>query len=57
MKFLCMSTDPDSSFVQLKVADPTDIEEVILAFRKDGELQELASMEPPVRAELKKPGP
>jgi len=49
-----MSTDPDSSFVRLEVTDKNDIEEVVLAFRKDGELRELASMEPPAMAELEK---
>lgn len=47
-------TGSGSKYVRLTVTDTEDIDEVVIAFRADGELVELASKEPPVEATLKK---
>jgi hypothetical protein len=50
-----MANDSQSTIVRLDVAESDGIDEVIIGFRKDGELYELAGSEPPVTAELRKP--
>lgn len=49
-----MEEKPESSFVKLEIAAGSDIDEVILAYRKKNELRELASIKPPVVAKVKK---
>jgi len=50
-----MSGDSDSEYVRLEVSDSESIGEVVLAFRQDDQLHELAKMRPPVEATLEKP--
>jgi hypothetical protein len=43
-----------TNYVRLEVGDDSDIEAVVVAFRKDGELHELVSMEPPARCTIER---
>ena len=47
-----MTFDSDKRSVRLQVGKDTDIESIAIAFRKDGELYELASFDPPAEIEL-----
>lgn len=46
-----MPGEPDGVHLELFEAD--DVDEVVLAFRAEGDLHELATLEPPVRGSLK----
>lgn len=47
-----MTFDSDERSVRLQIREDTDIESIAIAFRKDGELYELASFNPPAEIEL-----
>lgn len=49
-----MSDDPDVAGIRLEVSGSSDIDEVVLGFRRDGQFYELASLSPPVEATLDK---
>ena len=49
-----MTDDAKPSHFELNLGAAEDIEEVVIAFRKDGELYELASIEPPVEARIER---
>jgi hypothetical protein len=49
-----MTDDSKPSYFELDLGSAEDIEEVVIAFRKDGELYELASVEPPVEARIER---
>jgi hypothetical protein len=42
----------ENRHLSLELPERKDIEEVVIAFRKDGELYELTSIEPPVEANI-----
>lgn len=49
-----MSESAESQYVRLEVKSADDIDEVVIGFRKDGELLELASLDVPAEATLEK---
>lgn len=49
-----MGDQTEPEYVHLEVRAADDIDEVVLGFRKDGELLELASLSAPVEATLEK---
>ncbi|MRW97010.1 MULTISPECIES: hypothetical protein [Haloferax] len=40
--------------LEIELGEESGVEEVVLGFRKDGEYYELAVVEPPVKAEIRK---
>lgn len=56
-----MTDEEESLIIRVELRDAPDIDELIVAFRRDDELEELASIRPPAIAELRKlgdtPGP
>ena len=49
-----MGQDQPSDHAYLRVAEEGDVDALVLAFRKDGRLYELAELEPPAEASLAK---
>ena len=49
-----MTDNSKPSYFELDLGSAEDIEEVVIAFRQDGELYELASIEPPVEARIER---
>jgi len=49
-----MTDDSKPTYFELDLDSAEDIEEVVIAFRQDGELYELASIEPPVEARIER---
>ncbi|MGB9956796.1 hypothetical protein ACOZ4B_10450 [Haloferax prahovense] len=41
-------------YFRLTLGEQTDVDEVVLGFRKGGEYYELAVLEPPLQAEIRK---
>jgi hypothetical protein len=43
-----------SEYICLEVGESDDIDEVVIAYRMDGELHELMAAKPPLRAEIER---
>jgi hypothetical protein len=49
-----LGEDVTGEYLQLDLDEPTDVDEVVIGFRRGGEFYELLSVEPPVEAEVTK---
>lgn len=47
-----MSRSDNTYHVRVELDEDTDVDELLIAFRRDGELHVLAEREPPVSAEM-----
>ncbi|WP_396611419.1 hypothetical protein ACH9L7_14605 [Haloferax sp. S1W] len=50
-----MTTETCSDDFQLLLSEDTDVEEVVLGFKKGGELHELVTIKPPIQVTMQHP--